>query len=79
MTFRAKIVMAVLWISSLFAVGVWAQARVPNTEPRILSGSDIAFRIDRMDVDGTPVGTLVVKIDGKWVEPVYATRMKMAR
>lgn len=80
MTLRAGIVLAVLWISSLLAVGAWAQTRVPNTgEPRILSGSDIAFRIERVDVDGTPVGTLVVKIDGRWVEPAYATRAKMVR
>ena len=83
MTFRAKLILAVLWISSLVAVGAWAQTQVKiqsKGAPRFLSGSDIAFRIDRTDVEGTPIGTLVVKIDGKWVEPSFSQRVKpMAR
>jgi hypothetical protein len=81
MTFRSRIILTILWLSSLVAVAVWAQERVHITgPPRMLSGSDIAFRIDRMDVEGTPVGSLLVKIDGKWVEPAFTPRMKpMAR
>ncbi len=81
MTVRAKLVLASLWVASLVAAGAWAQTRVQVTgSPKILSGSDIAFRVDRMDVDGSPVGSLVVKIDGKWVEPTFAPRVKpMAR
>lgn len=42
-----------------------AQSRAQgNAEPRFLFGSDITFRIDRTDVAGTRIGSLVVKIDG---------------
>lgn len=76
-----KIILALLWSASLVAVGAWAQERVTVTgPPRMLFGNDIAFRIDRMDVEGKPVGSLLVKIDGKWVEPTFSPSVKpMAR
>ena len=37
----------------------------------ILSGADIGFRVERTQ-EGVPVGTLVVRVDGRWVAP--ATR-----
>jgi len=33
----------------------------------ILSGSDIGFRLERTQ-DGIPIGTLVVRVDGRWIE-----------
>ena len=33
----------------------------------ILSGSDIGFRLERTQ-DGVPIGTLVVRVDGRWIE-----------
>jgi hypothetical protein len=62
-----------LWLCSLLAVAVVTAsittAQAPQTAPRILSGTDIGFRIEGTDArTGNPTGTLVVRIDGRWVE-----------
>jgi hypothetical protein len=36
--------------------------------PTILTGPDVGFRLERVR-DGVPVGHVVVKVDGRWVEP----------
>lgn len=61
------------WLGSLAAVGVWAQA-LPPAEPKVMSGGDIGFRVERMD-RGTPVGRLVVRVNGQWVEASFAVGM----
>jgi hypothetical protein len=64
----------VCWsVVSLVVVAVLASALAfaqAKPEPRVLSGSDIGFRIEGMNRAGLPMGTLVVRIDGKWVETV---------
>jgi hypothetical protein len=70
------------WILSLVAVGALAsvltsaQERPPILGLRpglitegtmILSGSDIGFRVERTQ-DDVPIGTLIVRVDGRWVE-----------
>lgn len=40
----------------------------PLAEPRIMSGDDVGFRIEGLDGRGTPVGQLVIRVNGKWVE-----------
>lgn len=71
------------WMLSLVAVGALAsvltsaQARPPFSSPGapppitentpVLSGSDIGFRVERTQ-DGVPIGTLVIRVDGRWVE-----------
>ncbi len=65
-----------IWIAVvLVASGLTAWASLPNQRPpvpgdaRIVSGNDVGFRIEGSDPrTGTPVGTWVIKIDGKWVE-----------
>jgi hypothetical protein len=47
-----------------------AQAPAP-ADAGILSGSDLGFRVDRNDKDGNAVGTLMVRIDGKWVKALF--------
>lgn len=37
-------------------------------EPQVLSGSDLGFRVRRVERDGGRAGTLVVRVDGRWVE-----------
>ena len=58
------------WLASLVFVAVAtlavAQNRLP--EPRLLSGNDIGFRVERTDVNGRPVGRWVVRFDGQWTE-----------
>jgi hypothetical protein len=41
---------------------------VPVEQPVVLSGNDIGFRVDRQGPNG-PIGRLVVRINGEWVEP----------
>jgi hypothetical protein len=45
--------------------------------PTVISGGDFGFRVDRWDGD-TPVGRVVVRHDGKWVDvriPASAQRL----
>ena len=59
------------WLVSLLAVGSLARAQsfgfAPAREPFVLSGSDVGIRIDGM-VGEKPVGTMVVRWKGQWVE-----------
>jgi hypothetical protein len=40
--------------------------------PIIVSGNDVGFRIDRSK-NGIPIGNVVVRIDGRWVDTVSST------
>ena len=63
---------AVLWIASLVVIAALVSALTrAQTNPRILSGSDIGFRVDRTDRTGRPVGVLMVRINGNWVEAAF--------
>jgi hypothetical protein len=86
--------LALAWTLSLVTVGALAsvltsaQAGVPQslglpipeiTEgTTILSGSDIGFRVERMQ-GGIPIGTLVVRVDGRWVEAGTSVRLSLTR
>jgi hypothetical protein len=74
MALRARVGVFVLWLVSLVAVGVLAstQAR-PSAEPQVLSGNDLGFRLDGSQANG-PRGTLVVRINGKWVDAQFAVK-----
>ena len=74
--------LTVMWVLSLMVVGMASsRAQVPSpTErmmreslllegPIIVSGNDVGFRIERTK-DGIPVGKVVVRIDGKWLDTV---------
>ena len=46
----------------------YAQSRqVTPVTPTVISGADFGFRVEG-NRGGTPVGTLVVKMNGQWVE-----------
>jgi len=70
--------LVVLWAVSLAlgwvmtAVAQISPLRNPQTllldSPTILTGDDVGFRLERMR-DGVPVGRVVVRVDGRWVEP----------
>ena len=59
------------WLLSLVVVGLLASvvtAQVArSTPPRIVSGSDVGFRIEGRDTKGQPTGKLMVRIDGEWM------------
>jgi hypothetical protein len=70
--------LAVVWALSLMVVNVVARAQTPQAPPRdiprhllegpvIVSGNDVGFRIERTR-DGVPLGKVVVRINGKWVD-----------
>ena len=71
--------------SSFFAVvatgvltAALAQGQKPKGDVRVVSGSDLGFRVER--IDGTrAVGTFVVKVDDKWVEVTLSPRAMPAR
>lgn len=43
-------------------------AQVSRTQPRIISGGDLGFRVTGTDTQGRPVGSIVVRVNGEWVE-----------
>jgi hypothetical protein len=79
--------LAIVWALSLLAVGAIsssAQAQRPGgwpglpfsflTEsPTVVSGNDVGFRIERTQ-DGIPIGRLVVRVDGRWVDTAVPAR-----
>jgi hypothetical protein len=46
---------------------VAAQVRTNPVSPTVLTGGDIGFRVEGIR-GNTPVGTLVVRVNGEWVE-----------
>jgi hypothetical protein len=63
-------VIVAVWLLSLAAVAAVAQSRntTPLSNPITLTGSDIAFRVEGTQ-GNIPVGKLIVRYKGKWVEP----------
>jgi hypothetical protein len=53
------------------------QTRV--SEPQMVSGSDIGFRVDGTDRLGLPVGKCMVRVNGEWVEVSPSAVMAPAR
>ena len=62
-----------------FVLGaLWAGARALDAQgfltlvqPTVVAGPDVGFRVERVE-RGIPIGKLVVKIDGKWVDAQFA-------
>ncbi len=82
MNARKRALTVAVWLVSLFAAAIWgrAQTQVPPREPRlppavlpapkaptVFSGADVGFRVESWQ-GNTPVGALVVRVDGQWVE-----------
>jgi hypothetical protein len=69
MSLRMRIGLAVLWVVSVTAVGLYGQGResAVQVNPTIVSGGDIGFRIDRRDANAV-TGRLMVRVNGQWVE-----------
>jgi hypothetical protein len=62
-----------VWLLSLVAVAVVAQPPgvTPLPVPITLTGADIAFRVEGTQ-GNAPVGTLIVRYNGRWVIPKSA-------
>jgi hypothetical protein len=87
---RRKLVVGVIWVMSLVAVGAWQSAPttppkpiLPNPglsseDPRVIFGPQLGFRVDSYRGD-VPVGVIVARVDGRWVEVEFAGKVKMAK
>ena len=74
MSRRARVI--ALMAFAVAAMSAWASALGQPQQrvvpPVVLSGPDVGFRVDAYKGD-TPVGRLVVRVDGQWVEAQFAT------
>ncbi|MCM3881169.1 MAG: hypothetical protein ND807_13755 [Vicinamibacterales bacterium] len=89
MTLRTGVNFIVLTVFLVVAV-VWASAQVarPPSEtglkpmdlvaPTVISGSDLGFRIESSK-DNVPVGRLVVRVSGRWVDAQVGTSEAVTR
>jgi hypothetical protein len=63
-----------------FGAGVaWGASQAVQTQkvpPTVLSGADIGFRVEGRKGDA-PVGTLVVRVNGQWVEAQFSAGAKL--
>jgi hypothetical protein len=76
MSLRARIVLVMIGLASFVGIGVWAQS-LP--QQRVISGSDLGFRIEGSRSDGTPTGRLVVRINGQWIEAAFGAGVAPAK
>jgi hypothetical protein len=69
MAIRRWAILGVLWLISLVAVGVSAQAPLwrPLPEPRVFFGEEVGFRVEGLRGE-VPTGVIVIKVNGNWVE-----------
>ena len=69
---RFKHLAAVVFgLLSIIAATAWGTAQVLTVEPvppKVMTGTDIGFRVVGIRGGRTPIGTLVVKVNGEWVE-----------
>ena len=58
------------WVVSLIvvAIGTFAFAQGRLAQPQMLSGNDIGFRVESIDLGGKAVGTWMVRYNGNWIE-----------
>ena len=78
MSRRALVLLIAVWCGSLLAVAEWAGAQrirrwVPLSEPVVLTGDEIGFRVHGMH-GNTPMGVIVVRAGDAWVEAEFGTR-----
>jgi hypothetical protein len=70
---------SMLWIVSLVAVVAFATGLlVAQGQRQILSGNEFGFRVEGVGSSGQPIGTIVVRVNGKWVEAGYSTPYERA-
>ena len=79
MTVSRHLLAGFLLGSGLFAGAAWAheQSVAPRpTPPMVLSGADVGFRVTGRRGE-TPVGDLVVRVDGQWQKAEFASGLKL--
>lgn len=79
MTVSRHLLAGFLLGSGLFASAAWAheQSVAPRpTPPVVLSGADVGFRMTGRRGE-TPIGELVVRVDGQWQKAEFASGLKL--
>jgi hypothetical protein len=70
---RRLLSLLVIVLAAMAATWTYAQSlRVDPVTPTVLSGPDFGFRVEG-NRGGTPIGALVVKMNGQWVEAEIGT------
>jgi hypothetical protein len=77
---RRSILVFVGSVLCCLSVGVWAQPRrdptALTTTPQVFFGEDVGIRVTGpLDRNGPVQGTLVVKINGRWVDVMSAPKL----
>jgi hypothetical protein len=67
----SRVGLVLAFLGSIVTVGAWTFAQAPQQAPVLISGNDLGFQIEGRR-GSTPVGKLVVRIDGKWVEAQFS-------
>jgi len=72
--------LAIVLILVGLSVGFWvrgqAQGRGVLQPQAVLSGADFGFRFESAR-GATPTGTLVVRVDGKWIEAELSSKVRV--
>ena len=67
---RLRCFLAGFLFASVLFIGGWVVAAqsvaIDRVPPRIMMGEDVAFRVEGLR-GNTPVGTIVVRVNGQWV------------
>jgi hypothetical protein len=65
---RLLVAQLIVLFAVLAAVATYVSAQ---TQPDVITGADIGFRLDRVE-RGRAMGRLVVRVDGKWLDAAAA-------
>jgi hypothetical protein len=74
---RHTLIAIVCFVLVLAGAATWIAAQsvaVTPVTPRVLSGDDIGFRVEGLR-GSTPVGKIVVRVNGQWIEAEAASAM----
>jgi hypothetical protein len=66
----------VLWVLSILVVGVLASAQAQREANPVITGADLGFRPDGWKGKAR-TGTLVVRVNGEWVEAIETSTGKV--
>ena len=80
--FRLLVGIGILVIA-LVAAKSSAQVPIPGpvvpVTPTVISGNDIGFRVEGLRGGTTPVGRLVIRVNGQWVVPEVSEAVQPRR
>ena len=65
---------------AVIGVGSFTLAQTSQSEPRIVSGDDFGFRVEGTEPrTGRPTGTLMLRMDGEWVEAGWSGGVRLIK